>query len=322
MTEKQLQEIIDRYLNGYCSPEEKEFLDSLFDVHIKRSAWEPLHEIEGLEIEGRLLEKLRVSMRENVLKSHKKRTNFLLRVAASITLILGIGLVIYLNQLRESEVNYITKSSTRGQKATITLSDGSVVRLNSESSITYPETFASLDSRDIKLTGEAFFEVKRNQEKPFSIKSADILTTVLGTSFNISAYPETDEIEVTVATGQVKVESDSDLVSELVPGQQASYSKLSNALTVSEVDVNSHMAWKDGMLLFDKASFPQVVMELERWYGVDIEVEGEARGCQIVGRYKNQSLENILNGLSQTLNLKIVNGISNEKIILKVEPCK
>ena len=124
------------------------------------------------------------------------------RVAASIAIVLGIAIVLYLSQ-STTGINYLTKSTERGQKATITLSDGSTVRLNSESSITYPESFAE-EIRELELVGEAFFDIKKDQDRPFIVSSHKIETTVLGTSFNINAYDST-AVSVALVSGKVKV---------------------------------------------------------------------------------------------------------------------
>lgn len=138
-----------------------------------------------------------------------KKTNFaVLKVAASVTLFLGFSLLAYFfyTDARDQTANTVTKTTVAGQKSTITLADGTTIRLNSESSLVYPESFDG-DIRSVQLVGEAFFDVAHDEKRPFIIKSGDLVTTVLGTSFNISAFPDED-IEVTVASGKVAVSTD------------------------------------------------------------------------------------------------------------------
>lgn len=298
MTKSKFQELLDRYFNGIVSDSERELIDQFYSKSQEiEGGWESFTEDRKKQLRTEIYEAIQKEKNVKEIKNNPFRS-WVWKVAASIVLALGTGIAVYLTQLQEPEINYITKSTKRGQKATVTLSDGSIVRLNSESSITYPEIFASLDTRAIKLTGEAFFDVQRNPEKPFIIRSGGVLTTVLGTSFNIAAFPEVDEIEVTVATGRVKVESNSDLVTELIPGQQASFSKLKKALVVSEVDVEKYMAWKDGVIHFPNISFLEASKILERWYDVEFAFDHpELKKCRIKGKFQSGSLDDILSNL-------------------------
>lgn len=242
------------------------------------------------------------------------------RVAASITVILGIAIVLYLSQ-STPDINYLIEATGRGQKATITLSDGSVVKLNSESSITYPESFSDVATRDIKLSGEAFFEVKRDETKSFTIQTGDIVTTVLGTSFNISAFPDMDEIEVTVTTGRVKVESNDDVVSELIPGQQASYSRSDNLLKVGEVDIRNYTAWKDGTIYLSDMTLLEASKILSRWYNVDFQFSGqEIKNCKIDGKFKNDQLVNVLENLQFVIDFQF-QIIDGDVVVIKGKGC-
>jgi len=236
-----------------------------------------------------------------------------MKVAASIVIALGIAITLYFSpQPVEKPTTYLTKSTGRGQKATITFSDGSVVKLNAESSISYPESFTDVDSRALKLTGEAFFDVKRNPEKPFTIQTGDLLTTVLGTSFNITAFPEADEIEVTVATGKVQVaqsvkenpelgsESNPKILNlqsaiELAPGQQATFNKASNELSMREVNLKQFIAWKDGVIYISKEGYKEVFEKLSRWYGVEFEFANvPSAEWDYSGEFKDMNLDLVL----------------------------
>ncbi|MEO1254993.1 MAG: FecR domain-containing protein, partial [Bacteroidota bacterium] len=237
-------------------------------------------------------------------------------------LLIGIGFWIYFTQAIAPEINYITKTTQRGQRATITLSDGSIVRLNAESSITFPESFAQLETRDIQLIGEAFFDVARNESKPFKIKSGELLTTVLGTSFNINAYPEKESIAVTVATGKVRVEaSDQQSINEgysepalstdrlveeevLIPGQQAVFDKQTLNITKSEINLDKYLAWEKGIILMDNVTLEKATEILSRWYGATFSFENEAiKGCSIDGEFKNDRLTNILDNIKVLMDI-------------------
>ena len=220
-------------------------------------------------------------------------------VAASFAIMVGASLLFVLTR-PEPEINYLTKSTDRGQKATITLSDGSTVRLNAESSITYPESFTTLNSRDIVLIGEAFFDVERNPEKPFKIKSGDVLTTVLGTSFNINAY-DSSEVCVALVSGKVKVNAAPDNSSfnqsevYLNPGESAFYDGQSGDIKIGSFDEKKLVAWKDGIIYLSNAGYKQVFDQLSQWYGVDFEfVNAPTEQWDYSGEFEDMSLELVL----------------------------
>jgi len=283
--------------------------------------------------------KLKKRIKKGELDTQQATKRIRWAVAASFALIVSVSLVFFLNQPKP-EINYITKSTTRGQKATITLSDGSVVKLNAESSITYPENFAEVATRDITLTGEAFFEVKRDEAKPFTIQTEGLLTTVLGTSFNITAFPEMDEIEVTVATGRVsvsstkgdsslqrgagdvsqklKAKSRTELVEVLTPGQQATYHKTSHKLSMREVDTERYLAWKDGVIYMANEKYKQVFDKLARWYGVEFEFANvPTEEWDYTGEFKDMSLELVLETIGYASGFEFQ--ILEDKVIIEFE---
>ena len=250
------------------------------------------------------------------------------RIAASILLLITFTWVT-INYLSERDkakkVKYVTKSTNKGQRVSITLNDGSVITLNAESSITYPEVFADT-LREIILTGEAFFEVAKNPDKPFVVESNGLLTTVLGTSFNIRAFSD-KHTEVTVATGKVKVApklSSKNTIEEtvLIPNQQASFNTEDLSIVVSEVDLTPFLAWKSNALYFDMVPFSEVVKTLERWYNVEIVMENnKANHCLVRAKYKNEALTTVLVGLKLLVNFdyKLVH---DEKLIITGRTCK
>ena len=183
------------------------------------------------------------------------------------------------------------------------MNDGSRVYLNSSSTLSYPATFPS-DKREVFLEGEAFFEVIRNENRPFLIRSGNITTRVLGTSFNVNAF-DANNISVSVANGKVQVDVDdaSGTASSpsksvvLLPDQQAIYHK-QNGLTIASIDVERFIAWKNNTLHFEDASLQEVAAVLERWYNVTIEFDDpRIEKCRINGQYKNQTLNSVLKSI-------------------------
>ena len=240
-------------------------------------------------------------------------------------MIIGLGILVYFSYFRIPETRYLTKTTTRGQKATITLSDGSKVWLNAESTVTFAEQFDG-ETREISLEGEAFFDVVRNPNQPFIVKTDDLTTRVLGTSFNVSAYPGEKNIQVTVATGKVEVSpvppQDNGAYSPLeepvptrqkgqggvlgpatkillTPTQQAIFNRSTGSLEMQKVASTSYHAWKDQVLSFDSATLEEVAQTLERWFDVKIDFREHSSGdCQVTVAYERPTLQEVLADLN------------------------
>ena len=221
-----------------------------------------------------------------------------LRVVASVVLVVSF-VFIYIQYIASGKdekgkalPGWVVKENPRGQKARITLPDGSKVWLNSESRIEYRVDFTS--SRDVKLSGEAFFEVIKDAERPFRVTSKGVITTAIGTSFNISAF-ENEGIEVGLVTGKVKVEAP--VINEnmmLTPGQQASFNEEGRQLTLASFDEKKLLAWTRQTIVFESANFDEMKTTLERWYGVEIRVEGAVGNIRFSGEFDHESLQRVL----------------------------
>ncbi|WP_326407848.1 FecR family protein [Flagellimonas halotolerans] len=220
-------------------------------------------------------------------------------VAASLTLLIGLGYFAYIftHQTEVVEpIAEITKTTEWGQKLHIVLADGTEVYLNAGSTIKYPQRFEG-DTREVELEGEAFFDVAKDLDKPFIIKSGEVATTVLGTSFNVNTYPENQQVAITVATGKVKVASqESELL--LLPNEQGVFDRNSKAISKEKIDIASFLHWKDGIIHFDDAELSKVLQTLERWYGVTFVVDNNTIGnCHITATYDNERLDAILESI-------------------------
>ena len=189
-----------------------------------------------------------------------------------------------------------------GQQLTIKLMDGSVIKLNAGSTLSYPEKFPA-DRREVHLKGEAYFEVAPNPKAPFIIHTDEVHIRVLGTKFAVEAYPEKQDVRVAVVEGKVEVgvsnTADKDGKEEvyLTRDEMATFEKHKREMTISGFDKNELLGWKDGILLFEKADFSEIVRRLERWYGVKIRIEGELKmsaDWRFSGKFENRPLEYIL----------------------------
>ncbi|MEN7549810.1 FecR domain-containing protein [Rapidithrix thailandica] len=229
--------------------------------------------------------------------------------AAAILLVVVASAIFFWNQSQRNDVaevtpplEYIIKETPTGQRSTISLSDGTVIKLNSESRLRIPKNY-SADQRKVYLEGEAFFEVAKDSLHPFRILSGKVETKVLGTSFNIRAYPEASQIQVAVVTGKVQVSTTKDASQEalmLTPNEMGVFNKGDHLLSKTGFDSRKMISWKDDIIYFYKDDLSEVVTKLERWYGVDIEVHNNANTRNLFkGSFQDESLENVLMGLSE-----------------------
>jgi transmembrane sensor len=186
-----------------------------------------------------------------------------------------------------------------GQKSKIMLPDGSVVWLNSKSSIEYPKLFSSTE-RLVHLEGEAFFEVAQDSIRPFKVASGNVTTTALGTSFNVQFYRDDKEMAITLVSGKIKVSIDSHDPYFPQPGNQIIYNWNENIVKDKKIKTDQVIAWKNGLLIFDKDNYDDVEKKLERWYGVNIRTHGTPPSDFIVtGQIESsESLELALESLS------------------------
>lgn len=157
-----------------------------------------------------------------------------------------------------------------GQTKVLLLSDGTQVRLNAGSSLFYPQRFSRLFSRrDVYLDGEAHFDVAENSSQPFVVHVGNLKVKVLGTHFNVKAYPAEELVTTTLEQGRVKVYGDK-IAMTLLPDEQAVYNRISGKITKRSVDSGNYNQWMDGKLLFDQAPLKAIIADLQRRYNVSI----------------------------------------------------
>ncbi|MEQ8416895.1 MAG: DUF4974 domain-containing protein [Imperialibacter sp.] len=326
------QELFQKYVSGQASDKEVDLLmhliaeggtDDLGDL--VDGLWSENHLFPSIDegVAGRMkavvMKSVGVDATEKVSRL-KKEPSYWLRVAAVLLPLTVIGALFYLTNRAPDQVPAVSQAESsanvekvnpKGQKSTFILFDGSMVTLNADSKLTYKEGFAEKERR-VTLIGEAFFDVAKDSLRPFIIQTEQITTRVLGTSFNVRAYPGAEEVTVSVATGQVSVqksEQSSKTVEEvallLLPGEMGVYKKQNQSLNKASFDVRDSFGWKHGLLYFKNAPFEQVLHRLEQWYGVTIVVKKKiALENDFSGAYRNKPLELVLEGLSFVYDFK------------------
>ena len=240
--------------------------------------------LEPLTVAGISKERMWQNIRSSITRKRKVAHSrvFILRItsiAAMIALIVGFALsLMFMNrESRQLLVQEIVITAPSGQKTQISLPDGSAVWLNSESKIIFPSDF-NTEKRNLKLEGEAYFVVaKTSPNVPFTIETGDIIVHVTGTSFNVQAYPNDEEIKVALVEGSVLLLSTDNnrIIGQLIPDELAIISKGTNRLNISSCDALVESVWHKNKLLFDNCPADEVWNKLERWYGVNIQVDNQ-----------------------------------------------
>lgn len=174
----------------------------------------------------------------------------------------------------ESLGKYNTINTPNGGKWQVELPDHTHVWLNAASSITYPVSFAHQKNRNVAITGEAYFEVAKDQKHPFIVKAGSQTVKVLGTHFNINAYSNEPTLQTTLLEGSVQLATDKRILL-LKPGERASQSP--EGITINRVDTEPITAWKRGEFIFKNIDFKASMRQIERWYDVEVVYQSEPK---------------------------------------------
>ena len=340
-------ELLNKFINGQCSEEEvnqiltwyysseaDRFYTHQIDHLIEKYTRDNIPNSDKEKIFDSILNKINTQKSDASIvpvRSYlsKSRPRPLSKIAAAVIALFIFSFIIYKLQIikpTETAVNeseWIEKITTAGQKSTIFLNDGSKVTLNSNSKIRYIKPFSDT-ARVIWLEGEAFFDIKFDQERPFVVHAGDIKTTALGTSFNISHYPNKFTIKISLASGKIKINNENDKISRfeylLNPGQGIIFDREKKSVEEVIFDPLEDLAWKDGILYFKDANFFEMIEKFEDWYGVTIQVENTAKIDKeqlFTGEFDNESLHNVLEGLSFSKNFTFLIENNNVKVKFK-----
>ncbi len=285
MEEKTPWMIISRYLHNEATPEEKEILKKWMEEDsVNRKTFDEVSAVYKLtssiplpispdkqnawkKIESK------ITASRNPVSSFFRKFNY--SAAAVAVLLIGVSLYIIINQSVNNRLlqNQVTEFvAPLGQKAKIVLPDSSLVWLNSGSSLKYGGNF-NLKERIVIMDGEAFFEVKKDMEKKFRVRTGILDVVVYGTSFNIKNHMLDDFQEITVAEGTVWLWNNGRGIRQLRRGDQAIMDKMSNKIIFRTGQPEVVAAWKNDELVFDNTPIEEVVKYLERWYGVNITID-------------------------------------------------
>lgn len=216
--------------------------------------------------------------------------------------------------VKKAVASHAVLSTPKGGQYQVVLSDGSQVWLNAQSTLKYPLEFTG-DSRTVEIEGEGYFTVARDKKRPFKVISKGQEVTVLGTSFNVSAYTN-ETVKTTLVSGAVQVRH-ADQSTILQPGEQSSVSR-SEGLSKRQVDMEEAIAWKSGIFYFNRTNIREAMAQLSRWYNIEIVYEGNPRVLHFYGRIsRDYTLAQVLEVLHLGgLRFEIQQRGENEHILL------
>lgn len=271
-------------------------------------------------------------------KTRKIRSRFLLINVASVAALLLVALIFVIASPKTNlfnsnseEVAYQEISTPKGSRSQLVLIDGTKVWLNADSKLIYPSKFSD-NEREVKLIGEAYFDVKTNKEKPFYVRAGEINVKATGTSFNVKNYPDENLIETTLLEGKVIIEraaSENNQAVELItlkPNEKITLTKgehtnikdltslvdpedenvnvaplrsIKTAVLTKDANVEKSVSWKDNKVIFEKESFEMIVNQLERRFGVNFVFKTEStKKILFTGTFDEVSIEGALEAMS------------------------
>lgn len=336
-------ELMALYFSGILNRTEERKLEdwkeaseeNLSDFKNAKKVWQSLNmlqEMRGYDVSRALSN---VHKKTELSSDHSQR-GFLFywqRIAAIMLFPLIIGGIIYFIQSKNTLSNIVvwqTITTPPGVKSQAQLPDGTRVWLNSGTSLNFPLSFSE-GTRNVKLLGEAFFDVAKDEKRPFIVGLGKINIEVVGTKFNVINYEKEEETEIVLASGKVKLfenqENRSQLISEMKPGQQAIYLKTGNTISLKDVDTREFTSWIDGKLIFRDDPIGKVVSKLNRWFNVQIEIADPNMGSYIyTATFQDETIVQILNLIKRTspVDYTIISGkqlkdgsFEKQQIILK-----
>jgi len=321
------QEIIKKYLNNECSEGEQVLVEAWYkSFENNPDGISDLLDNEREELIQRVRQNINQKIKPIQIYSPQRWVWYASGMAAMFLIV--IGLSFYFAPKTNNNLSRIKfdiplsdwakyeNSSAKILK--ISLPDGSTVWLQPKTQLSYNQSDRVY--RQVNLRGEAFFEVKRDEVRPFLIYSGKMTTKVLGTSFNVKAYPETERFEVSVVTGKVSVMNESEKEVFVTPKQQVILENKSDVLTIKELPKNKTFYWDLASLTFDDTSMQEVVSNIENNFNVKINISPTLKTCRLSGNFNQEHLATILEIICKSVDAEYV--MDGQDIYLKGEGCE
>ena len=316
-------ELLRKYLKGDTLPSEEQHIrrwltkneDNKDVQQLLQEEWERTSVDTGLDLEeawGDFTQKVGINryiqhgkkLRAAVPHKRSAKGKFMAIAIASLVLFFITTALLFLfvqrggqNSSFSDEETYSLKTTNRGEKLNISLPDGSYIKLNSSTELRIPDNYNTEKERVVYLKGEAFFEIARDEQRPFKVISGSVITEVLGTSFNVNTVSMNEGINVAVITGKVRVaNSQHEII--LQPKEMSTLGPATGKPIKETFNEDLVTGWRNNLLIFDKVSFDEIIDRMEQWYGVGFIIEGRPQNTgRYSGRFENKSLPLVLEGL-------------------------
>ncbi len=312
-------DIISRYLGGDASDQEASRLRRWLSEDRKNqiefddiaALWEKSQSLQFPERINTHKALTTVHTKGKIKRIKTYRLSLMQQIAAILVIsILLTGLYHYFSAGDRGamyETDYYQEvSAAYGTRTNVDLPDGTTVILNSGSSLRFSSLFSKDDTRRVELRGEGYFEVAKDTERPFIVNAGRIDIKVLGTQFNVNAYGVEPDIDIVLVEGEVAIgeanSKFSDNIMMLEPNQLARFNTAESKIyKETSVTLEKHIGWVEGRLIFEDDPIRTVVSRLEKWYGVDVKLDGEnLLNYRFTGTFVNESLEGVLDAFSLT----------------------
>jgi ferric-dicitrate binding protein FerR (iron transport regulator) len=329
---QKISNVVKKYVQGECNKDELDYAISLFEEPYQNMEIRPqlfrvwnnedfdVHSLPSKKEFSEVLNEVhhQINLKQKEEKVSKAK-HYLLQVSKlAAVLILGAVIGLLVNKYQKSQTVYFTSLAPKGSVSQMILPDSSLVYLNAGSQLKYvinPDN----TQREVYLSGEAWFDVKRMTHIPFVVHTSYYDINVLGTQFNVKAYPEDNTISTTLEEGSIQISSTKKFQIQsnqiLKPGEQLIYNKQANSIELKRVNARMYSSWKDNKLIFVNMSLGDLLVLMERKYGVDIEVRDKSiLNFHYDGTIKNESIIEMLEVLNHTLPIEYY--IEDQKIII------
>lgn len=332
MKKEECIELFERYINRLASADEIKRLSNWIRNNQEISEWLEQQILTSSstidsEVQMRMLKNIEAGINSgtkgntfNTRSDFRFQLNKWMRVAALFILpaLTAAGTYLFMTKDAASSTPLVI-AVERGQKANVTLPDGSKAWLNSESKLTYSAEF-NIAKRELQLEGEAYFEVAHNPQKPFIVRSKDMSVEALGTAFSVKAYNEDSLISSVLMRGKVRVTTPSGELT-LLPNEKVMFDKTSHTMKQSKVtNATAFKGWINNELHFENESLDEIAKSIQRMYNVDVMFASEnIKNQRYTGTVNNKSLESVLNFIKLTspvsfkINKKQVTLFENKK---------
>lgn len=285
-------------LSGILSDEEKALLTQNPEMEqIWLQQWSCTSNDKSQEVDSN---QLWISIQQRIGRKNILRKSYFYKwysVVASILLIITLSSIIYLwNQQTVASVYVVTSGIQNLEK--IQLPDGTLVCLGPGSRLEYPSEFRD-DNRNVRLEGQAYFEVAKDSSKPFRVQMDDVLVEALGTAFELFNYEDSENMEAVLVNGKIKVafKRGNKMVKEqiMTPNERLIWHKEINLVEVEKIDADKYTSWRNGILSFENENLGEVIPYLERWYGRKIQCEESLlNNYRFTFKVRDESLDVVL----------------------------